>query len=179
MLQDWLVDHGWQQCKSEPCIYIIKTGTIFAMIALYANDISAKCNDIAWMTAFKVQFRARLKIKDTGELSRLMDMHITRDMTARTISMNQTKSMKDILVTHGMTGCKPSSLPMDPASCPVSPTWIRLFSLDFIAKYVIIGSCATCSVRPFARALLFLKHCASSALLKPTPRKLISKRCRR
>jgi hypothetical protein len=41
-------------------------------------------------------------------------MHITRDMSARTISMNQPKYLRDIMDKHGMTDCKPSPLPMEP-----------------------------------------------------------------
>jgi hypothetical protein len=36
-----LVDHGWQQCVSDPCIYIFRAGHVFAMIALYVDDITA------------------------------------------------------------------------------------------------------------------------------------------
>ena len=41
------VDNGWQQCVSDPCIYIFRIGPIFAMIALYVDDIPAACNDTA------------------------------------------------------------------------------------------------------------------------------------
>jgi hypothetical protein len=35
-------------------------------------------------------------------------------MSARTISIDQSKYLRDIMVKHGMTDCKPSPLPMDP-----------------------------------------------------------------
>jgi hypothetical protein len=79
LLRAWLVDHGWQQCLSDPCIYIFRTGHVFAMIALYVDDIPAACNDTAWLASFKAQFGARFKIKDLGDLSQLLGMHITRD----------------------------------------------------------------------------------------------------
>jgi hypothetical protein len=41
-------------------------------------------------------------------------MHVTRDMTARTISMDQSKYVKEILVKNNMPYCKPSSFPMEP-----------------------------------------------------------------
>jgi hypothetical protein len=41
-------------------------------------------------------------------------MHITRDRSARTISLDQSKYLRDILSKYGMTDSKPSSLPMDP-----------------------------------------------------------------
>jgi hypothetical protein len=41
-------------------------------------------------------------------------MHITRDRSARTISLDQSKYLRDMLAKYGMTDSKPSSLPMDP-----------------------------------------------------------------
>jgi hypothetical protein len=72
LLRARLVDHGWQPCGSDPCIYIFRTGHVFAMIALYVNDIPAACNDPAWLASLKAQFGARFKIKDLGDLSQLL-----------------------------------------------------------------------------------------------------------
>jgi hypothetical protein len=41
-------------------------------------------------------------------------MHNTRDRSARTISLDQSQYMREILAKYGMTDSKPSSLPMDP-----------------------------------------------------------------
>jgi hypothetical protein len=41
-------------------------------------------------------------------------MHITRDRSARTVSLDQSKYLRDTLAKNGMTDSKPSSLPMDP-----------------------------------------------------------------
>jgi hypothetical protein len=114
LLRAWLVDHGWQQCISDPCIYIFHAGHVFAMIALYVDDLPAGCNDATWLTSFKAQLCARFKIKDMGDLSQLLGMHITRDRSARAISLDQSKYLRDILAKYGMTDSKPSSLPMDP-----------------------------------------------------------------
>jgi hypothetical protein len=114
LLRAWFFEHGWQQCISDPCIYIFRAGQNFAMIALYVDDISAACNDATWLTSFKARMGARFKIKDLGDLSKLLGMHITRDRSARTISVDQSKCLRNILAKYGMTDCKPSSLTMDP-----------------------------------------------------------------
>jgi hypothetical protein len=66
------------------------------------------------MPAFKATLGAIFKIKDLGDLSQLLGMHITRDRSARIISMDQSKCVKDNMITHNMYVCKPSSLPMEP-----------------------------------------------------------------
>jgi hypothetical protein len=113
LLRAWLVDNGWQQCVSDPCIYVFRAGHVFAMIALYVDDIPAAYNDASWLTSFKAKLGARFKIKDMGELSQLLGMHTTRDRSARTISLDQSKHLRDILAKYGMTTSTPSSLPMD------------------------------------------------------------------
>jgi hypothetical protein len=114
LLRAWLVDNGWQLCISDPCIYIFRAGHVFAMIALYVDDIPAAGNDVAWLTSFKAQLGAMFTIKDLADLSQLLGMHITRNRSARTISLDQSKYLRDILAKYGMTDYKPSSLPMDP-----------------------------------------------------------------
>jgi hypothetical protein len=61
------------------------------------DDIPAACNDASWLTSFKAQLGARFKIKDMGDHSQLFGMRITRDRSARTISLDQSKYMRDIL----------------------------------------------------------------------------------
>jgi hypothetical protein len=94
---------AWQQCVSNPCIYIFRTGHVFAMIVMYVDDIHAACNDPAWLASFKAHLGARFKIKDLGDLSELLGMHLTRDPSARTISFDQSKYLRDILAKYGMT----------------------------------------------------------------------------
>jgi hypothetical protein len=64
------------------------------------------------MQASKAKLGARFKIKDLGDLSQPLGMHITHDKTARTILIDQSKYVKDIRVKHNMYDCKPSSLSM-------------------------------------------------------------------
>jgi hypothetical protein len=44
-LRDSLVEHGWKQCMFDPCICTFRTDDIFAMIALYVDDIPTACNN--------------------------------------------------------------------------------------------------------------------------------------
>jgi hypothetical protein len=85
LMRAWLVENGWQKCISDSCIYIFCARHIFAMISFYADDIPAACNDASWLTSFKARVGSRFKIKDLGDLSQLLGMHITRARSARTI----------------------------------------------------------------------------------------------
>jgi hypothetical protein len=58
LLRDWLINIGWQQCVSEPCIYVFRTGSVFAIITLFVDDTPAACNDTTWLNSFKAQLGA-------------------------------------------------------------------------------------------------------------------------
>jgi hypothetical protein len=45
LLRDWLVSQGWRKLMSDPCIYIFEANGVFAMIALYVDDIHVACNN--------------------------------------------------------------------------------------------------------------------------------------
>jgi hypothetical protein len=49
---------------SDPCIYIFEADGVFAMIALYVDDIPVACNNTAWRVAFTALVRSRFDIKD-------------------------------------------------------------------------------------------------------------------
>jgi hypothetical protein len=83
LLRAWLVDHGWHECVSDPCIYIFRTDHVFAMIALYVDDIPAACNDATLLASFKpFELGARFKMKEMDDLSQLLGMHITLNRSA-------------------------------------------------------------------------------------------------
>jgi hypothetical protein len=62
-------------------------------------------------------------------------MHITRDRSTRTISLDQSKYLRDILAKYGMSDSTPSSLPMDPGFL-VGLAHITSPSLTGVAKDV-------------------------------------------
>jgi hypothetical protein len=121
------------------------------VITLDVDDIPAACNDAAWLASFKAQLGARFKIKDLGDLSQLLGMHITRHRSARTILLDQYKYIRDILAKYGMTDFKPSSLPMDPGFL-AGPAHMTSPPLTGVAKDVYPSLMAVSCTRPFARA---------------------------
>jgi hypothetical protein len=70
------------------CIYIFEADGVFAMIALHVDDIHVACNNSAWRVAFTALVRSMFDVKDQGDLSDIIGMHITRDREARTISLD-------------------------------------------------------------------------------------------
>jgi hypothetical protein len=113
-LRDKLVSLGSRQLMSDPCIHIFEANGVFAMIALYVDNIPVACNNTAWWVAFTALACSRFDIKDQGDMSDIIGMHITRDRAARTISLDQGKYVRELLDKHDMVDCKPPCMPMDP-----------------------------------------------------------------
>jgi hypothetical protein len=103
--------HKFRPAKFRP--QIMADG-VFAMIALYVDVIPVACNNTAWRVAVTALVRSRFDIKDQGDLSNIIGMHIPRDRAARTISMDHGKYVRELLDKHDMVDYKPSCLPMDP-----------------------------------------------------------------
>jgi hypothetical protein len=110
VLRDWLVSQGWRQLMSNPCIYIFEADGV---LAIYVDDIHVACNSSAWRVAFTALVRSSFDIKDQGDLSDIIGRHTTKDIAARTISLDEGKYVRELLDKNDMVDCKPSCLPMD------------------------------------------------------------------
>jgi hypothetical protein len=169
LLRDWLVSQGWRQLMSDPCIYIFEADGVFAMIALYVDDIPVACSNTAWRVAFTALVRSRFDIQDQGDMSDIIGMHITRDRAARTISLDHGKYVCELLDKHDMVDCKPSCLPMDPGflAAVSKQTHVPLTERDRDIYPSLLGSlqyAAVCTRPDISTALSIL----GSAQANPT-----------
>jgi hypothetical protein len=131
------------------------------MIALYVDDIHVACNNTAWRVAFTALVRSGFDINDQGELSDIIGMHITRDRTTRTISLDQSKYVRELLEKHDMVDCEPSCLPMDHGFLVVvsKPTHVPLTGTDRDIYRSLFGSlhyAALCTRPDISTALSIL-----------------------
>jgi hypothetical protein len=77
-----------------------------------------------------------------GDLTHMLGMLITRDMSARTMSINQLQYLVDMLDKHGMADFSPSVLPMDPSFLATvdTVTLVPLTGTSLEAYIVLLGS---------------------------------------
>jgi hypothetical protein len=136
------------------------------MIALYVDDIPVACNNTAWRVAFTALVRSRFDIKDQGDLSDIIGMHITRDRAARTIGLDKGKYVRELLDKHDMVDCKPSCMPMDPGFLAAisKQTHVPLTGTDRDIYPSLLGSlqyAAVCT-RPDISTALSILGCAQA-----------------
>ena len=102
---------GFGRFISDPCVFKHENGTILSMHVDDIMVIAKRINEIDW---FKQRFASVFKIKDLGEIQKILGMRITRDRKQRTIIVDQEAYIEKILQKNGMSKdtFKPTSLPI-------------------------------------------------------------------
>lgn len=137
-LNDFLLKQGYQRSAYDLCLYV-KNGTY---ILVYVDDILLFSDDQIEIKWLKEHFNENFKMKDLGNISKFLGMHITQEKDK--IIINQTEYIKLILKKFNMDQCKPVTVPIEPNF---------IYSGDYDSKYE-----AKC--RSLIGALLYVSLCS-------------------
>ena len=88
---------------------------------LYLDDILIFGRSLRSVSTLKKSFSTKYTMVDLGEAKQYLGMHIKRDRNARTIFLNQTRYITNVLERFGMRDCKGISTPMEAAPLPPCP----------------------------------------------------------
>jgi len=83
---------------------------------LWVDDILIMGETTTAVEAAKKQLLSKFKGRDMGEATHYLNMSIIRDRAARTIALVQPQHISNVLMTCGMSACKPSNVPMHPGT---------------------------------------------------------------
>ncbi|CAI7809267.1 unnamed protein product [Closterium sp. NIES-54] len=83
-----LAELGFRTSRSDASLFLRASPSPF-YILVYVNDMILLTADLAELESVKAELGSRLKCKDLGELQHYLGMTITRDRSARTISLSQ------------------------------------------------------------------------------------------
>ena len=64
---------------------------------MYVNDICVAANLITQVNWFKSSFKKLFKVKDLGEIEKILSVKITKNRSKRTIRIDQTSYLKIVL----------------------------------------------------------------------------------
>lgn len=108
-----LINLGLTRSDMDPCIYFRKEGAKLLIVAIYVDDILIFANNEQSKSDLKRNLTELFRIKDLGQVSSVLGINVQRNCTDGTITIDQTKYLKEILERFGMSDCKPVTSPLE------------------------------------------------------------------
>ena len=118
----------FRQYTADPCFLIYDKRGILLLV--YVDDICVAANLITQVNWFKSSFKKLFKVKDLGEIEKILGVKIIRNRSKRTIRMDQTSYLKMVFERIDMEykKYKPTELPINSYSSlrPAGPNNERI-----------------------------------------------------
>ena len=86
---------NFRQYTTNPCFFIYDERVILLLV--YVNDICVATNLIIQVNWFKSSFKRLFKVKDLGEIEKILRVKIIRNRFKRIIRIDQTSYLKIVL----------------------------------------------------------------------------------
>lgn len=112
-LNNVLLNFGLKRSDVDQCIYYHEDKHKMLILAIYVDDVLIFANDLKLINDVKDALSTKFKMKDMGEAASILGMRITTDQEARTIKIDQSQYIKEVLARFGMDQCNPISTPID------------------------------------------------------------------
>ncbi|CAI7788606.1 unnamed protein product [Closterium sp. NIES-54] len=96
-----LAELGFRTSRSDANLFLRASPSPF-YILVYVDDMILLIADLTELELVKAELGSRLKCKDLGELQHYLGMTITRDCSARTISLSQGHYLQQVLERFDM-----------------------------------------------------------------------------
>ena len=108
-----LTSLGFIQTYSDHTCFLKHASSLFLCVIVYVDDIIICSNNDTAVDQLKTQLKSFFKLRDLGLMKYFLGLEIARSTEG--IHICQRKYALDLLDDTGLLGCKPSSIPMDPA----------------------------------------------------------------
>jgi hypothetical protein len=106
-----LLDHGFQQSKSDYSLFTLLKGDSYIALLVYVDDIIIAGNNAAVISQLSAYLNSQLRLKDLGKVKYFLGFEIAR--TDAGISVCQRKYTLDILADSGLLAAKQVLFPME------------------------------------------------------------------
>jgi hypothetical protein len=110
-MNDAMISWGFTRLSSESCIYYRNDATGIVIAAVHVDDFLSIADSPTANETFKSQMKEIWTISDLGEVKQLVGIAISRDRTARTVSLSQTALIDRIVSQFGQQDAYPVDTP--------------------------------------------------------------------
>jgi hypothetical protein len=145
----------FSQLGGDKCLFTRKIGNETTVLFIYVDDIYIASSTTQALTKFKEELSTHFDLKVLGVPSKLLGIQLEWGHDFKSVSMNCSSLIKDLLIDHNMTNCTPEPIPMRTnfrtrkADCPTQDQQKQQEFIKLKAKYQqLVGSflfiCNTC-----------------------------------
>jgi hypothetical protein len=105
-LDEKLKQQKLKPLNSDPCVYINKEDGNIVIVVIYVDDLMVASDNPRKLQRLKSELSKSFKMKDLGPLSFCLGIEFTQDVKKQTITMSQSKYIKETLSRFNMENCK-------------------------------------------------------------------------
>lgn len=106
-----LKQYQFVQSHSDNSLFTLKRNNDFVAMLIYVDDILITGSSESLITEVKLYLNSLFKLKDLGQLRYFLGIEVARSTSG--FYLNQRKYALDLLRDTGLTGAKPSSIPIE------------------------------------------------------------------
>lgn len=106
-----LVSLKFQQLDTDRCIFYLP-GEKPVIVVVYVDDVGIGCSDQATLLRVKRQLAERYKMKDLGEMTKMLGLQVERVPAG--VFIHQSQYLQETLEWAKMDDCNPSAVPLVP-----------------------------------------------------------------
>jgi hypothetical protein len=112
-LNDALVTFGFRRLQTDNGLYVLRRGVIWILLACWVDDMIIAHNHSKTVDSLLLHFtqRRKYKIKDLGDLKWVVGMRVLRDRKNKSITLDQSAYIGNVLKRFNMTDCNPAPTP--------------------------------------------------------------------
>lgn len=109
---DTITTFGFTENMVDHCIYLKISGSKFAFLVLYVDDILIASSDLGLLRETKDFLSQNFEMKDMGDASYVIGIEIFRDRSRRILGLSQNAYITKVLENFGMASCDPNVVPI-------------------------------------------------------------------
>ncbi|TFY77648.1 hypothetical protein EWM64_g6364 [Hericium alpestre] len=135
---------GFTHLECEWCIYYHAHATGRSIVVIHVDDMNIAADSKEEMAHVKSELRSHFNIVELGPVNWLVGLTVSRDRTARTVTISQTALIDSVITQFGLDNAHPVSTPLDPnvrlthADCPTDDA--SRADMAFVPYHELIGS---------------------------------------
>ena len=158
---------GFRPLKPNPCVYVYEDETGFYVLTLYMDDILFLSTSKPLLNKIKKKLMNRFEMSDTGDVSRILGMNVTRNREKGTITINQKYYTEDVVQRYGMKGCNPAYPPGVGPESSLNQPEEKLLNEEEKLRYQAITGAAMYLAQVTRYGILYAVNQLASAMPKP------------